>query len=100
MEIEQRIYNGDRAREVLENEAFIASMADIRQEIIEQWEQSPARDCEGREKLWNLLKLQEKLAAALKTRMETGTLAKAELRHKQTLAQRARQTARELAGLA
>ncbi|HEX7644845.1 MAG TPA: hypothetical protein VF472_21805 [Burkholderiaceae bacterium] len=96
MKLDERMYNGDRAREVLENEAFIAAMADIRQEIIEEWEKTPARDQEGREKLWQLLKMQEKLKGLLQSTLETGKLAKLELEHKQTLAQRAR----EWAGLA
>lgn len=90
MEIEQRIYNGDRAREVLENEAFAAAFVDIKTEITEQWKQSPARDNEGREKLWQLLKLADKLESTLRSSLETGTLAKLELQHKRTLAERAR----------
>ena len=90
MKIEERIYNGDRAREVLENEVFTAALADIKQEVIGQWQQSPARDSEGREKLWNLLKMAEKLEAMLITTMETGKLAKLDLEHKQSLSDRAK----------
>lgn len=90
MEIEDRIYNGARAKEVLENEAFTAAMADMKQEITEQWKSSPARDHEGREKLWQLLKLADKLEATLRTSLETGKLAKLDLQHKQTLADRAK----------
>lgn len=90
MEIEQRIYNGDRAREVLENEAFAAAFNDIKTEITAQWKQSPARDHEGREKLWQLLKLADKLEATLRTSLETGQLAKLDLQHKQSLADRAK----------
>jgi hypothetical protein len=88
--IEQRIYDGNRAREVLENEAFAAAFADIKQELTEQWAQSPARDQEGREKLYQLLKLADKLESTLRNSLETGKLAKAELQHQQTLAQRAK----------
>lgn len=88
--IEQRIYSGDRAREVLENEAFVAAFADIKQEINDQWAQSPARDHEGREKLYQLLKLTDKLEATLRTSLETGELAKLDLRHQQSLADRAK----------
>lgn len=90
MEIEERIYNGDRAREVLENPAYAAAFADIKQEITEQWKNSPARDHEGREKLWSLLKLADKLESMLKTSMETGKLARLDLQHKQTIADRAK----------
>lgn len=88
--LEQRIYDGDRAREVLDNEAFTAAFADIKQELTDQWMKSPVRDQEGREKLYQLLKLADKLESTLKTRLETGKLAKLELKHHQTLAERAK----------
>lgn len=88
--IESRLYLGDRAREILENEAFIAATEAIEHEVIEQWTNSPARDADGREKLWLMLQMHRKMQAALRTTLETGTLAKEELRHKQTLADRAR----------
>ena len=90
MEPSERIYNGDRAREVLENEAFIAAFADMQTEIIEQWKQSPARDGEGREKLWQLLSLSNKLQSLLQTSLETGKLAKLDLQHDQKLKDRAK----------
>jgi hypothetical protein len=89
---EQRIYDGERAREVLENEAFAAAFADIRQEITEQWTQSPARDRTGREHLWNLLKLTDKLQATFTRSLEDGLLAKAELKHQQSLLDRAKES--------
>jgi hypothetical protein len=72
MTLEQQIYDGDRAREVLENEAFQQVFADLSKEITEQWTNSPARDEEGREKLWLMLSLLNKLEAMLRTTLETG----------------------------
>lgn len=93
---DQRVYDGDQAKLVLENEAFQQAMADIESEITEQWKQSPARDPEGREKLWQLLKLAGKLRSNLQTRLETGLLARLELDHQQkTMLQKAK----ELTGL-
>jgi hypothetical protein len=89
--LEQRVYDGDQARLVLENEAFSQAFEDIKQELIEQWTNSPARDDTGREKLYQLLKLAQKLEATLRTSLETGQLARAELRHKETLADRMKQ---------
>ena len=86
--IEQRIYQADRAREVLENEAFIGAMSDIKSEITEQWMKSPARDQEGREKLWLMLSLMSKLEATLKTTFDSGKLAKLDLEHKRTMQER------------
>jgi predicted ArsR family transcriptional regulator len=88
--LEQRLARGDRAREVLENEEFNSAFEAIQQEIIEQWKSAPARDADGREKLWTMLKLSDKLKAALTSTLETGKLAKAELQHKQSIGDRAR----------
>lgn len=87
---EQRTYNGDRAREVLENEVFQQVFADYRTEITEQWMKSPARDVDGRERLWTFLAHLNKLQAMLQTTLDTGKLARLELQHKQSLAQRAK----------
>lgn len=86
--LEQRIYAADQAKLVLENEAFALAMADMKQEITEQWMQSPARDPEGREKLWQLLKLSEKFESILRTSLDTGRLARIELQHNQSMAER------------
>lgn len=93
MDINQRIYDGDQARLVLENEVFQQVMDDIKTELTDQWKQSPVRDQEGREKIYQLLRLAEKLEANLKTRLETGKLARLELANNQTLMERAKQFA-------
>lgn len=49
---------------------------------------SPARDQEGREKLWQYLMLLRKVKANLTTTLETGKLAQLEMQHKMTLAER------------
>lgn len=88
--LEQRIYDGDQARLVLENPAFAAAFADIKQEYQQAWMNSPARDSDGREKLYLMLKLTEKLESALTAAMEDGKLAKADLIHKQSVFDRAK----------
>ncbi len=88
--IEQRVYEGNRAKEVLGNEVFQAVFDDIEQEVITQWTNSPARDQEGREKLWQYLTLLRKVKAQITTTLETGKLAQLELQHKQSLYDRAK----------
>lgn len=88
--LESRLFAGDRAKEVLENEAFTAAFEAIEKEVIEQWTNSPARDLEGREKLWSYLHLLKKVRTHLTTTLETGKLAQIELQHQQTLMDRAR----------
>lgn len=87
---EQELYLANRAKEVLENEAYIAAFESIREEITTQWKTSPARDQDGREKLWLMQSLLNKIQLCLQSTMDGGKLAKAELRHRQTLAEKAR----------
>lgn len=89
--LEERLYQGNRAREVLENEAYINAHEAIEKDVIEQWTSSPARDAEGRERLWTYLQMLRKLKAQIQQTLETGQLAAVELQHKQTLSDRARQ---------
>lgn len=91
MTLDERLYAGNRAKEVLENEAFVAAFEAIEQEVIEQWTNSPARDQVGRESLWAYLHLLKKVRTQLVSTLETGKLAQIELQHQQTLRDRARQ---------
>lgn len=88
MLIEQRIYQADRAREVLENEAFIAVMADIKAELYQKWENSKGIGPEGREKLWMYLDLMKKVELNLRTTFDSGKQAKLDLEHKRTMRER------------
>lgn len=88
--LEARIYDGNRAREVLENEVFNQVWADVEQELTKAWMESPARDVEGREKIFLTLQMLRKLHGAIQTTMETGKLAQKELEHQRTIADRAR----------
>jgi hypothetical protein len=38
MELESRISRGARAKEILESDIYLGAFADIKQEILEQWE--------------------------------------------------------------
>lgn len=96
--IEERIYAGDRAREVLENEAFAQVFTDIENEVTEEWKNSPARDEVAREKLWIYLAMLRKVKAHLESSLETGRLAKIDLEHKRSLADRARAGLSSLTG--
>lgn len=91
-DLDKRIYDADQARLVLENPAFSQAFEDVKQEIIESWKNAPARDKEGREELFKLLKMAEKLEQILRQSMESGQLAKVEIRHKESLMERAKAT--------
>ncbi|MDE2100274.1 MAG: hypothetical protein KGL39_23690 [Patescibacteria group bacterium] len=88
MSLEQRHIAGARAREVLENEAFQDAFSAIESELIEQWKTSPARDQEGREKIWTYLSMLRKVKATLEATMDSGKLAALEIEHKKTMRER------------
>lgn len=88
---EQEVEFGNRAHEVLDNPAFIKANEDIKKEVMEQWLNTPARDAEAREKLWMMLKQQEKLLLTLKSMLDSGKLAKAALQHQRTITERAKE---------
>ena len=91
MTLEQRIHDGSRAREILDNEQFSAAFDAIENELVETWKQSPQRDAEGREKLFLYISLLGKVKSQLVSTIETGKLAQLELEHKRTLLDRARE---------
>jgi len=88
--IEQRIYEGARAKDVLDNEVFQQVFDDIEKELFQAWTESPARDAEGRERIHQYLAMLRKVKAHLTTTMETGALAKLDLEHKKTMSERAK----------
>lgn len=94
MELEERINRGVKAREILDSEIYLEAYDTLRQEIIDQWQQSPARDVEGREKLYLMLGIIDKLRATMQTIMESGKLAQLELNHKLTLIEQAKDIAK------
>ena len=87
--LEQRLFAGDQAKLVLENEAFVAAFDAVEEEVTRQWKSSPARDQDGREKLWQYLMMLHKVKAHLTTTLDTGRLAQIELQHRQTLREKA-----------
>lgn len=92
--IETRLSEGSSAKEVLDNPQFQAAFTAIETEITQQWTNSPARDTEGREKCWQYLMLLKKVQTHLQSTLETGKLAQIELQHRQTIAERLRDTLR------
>ena len=88
--IDKRIYDGNRAKEVLENEAFISVFTDTEQELITAWKNSPVRDHEGREKIFLTLQMLNKLKQSLTTSLETGKLAQLEIERQKSLIDRAK----------
>lgn len=70
---------GLNARHLMENELLVEAFATVRAELMAAWEGSPAADEKGREKLWLMLKLLNKIPGHLETVMNDGKIAEADL---------------------
>lgn len=77
----ERIYDGEQAKQVLENPAFERAFTDIKQEYTNAWMNSPARDAEGREKLYLMVKLANQLQMTLQSSLEDGRMAKIQVEY-------------------
>ena len=88
--LQKRVYDGNRAREVLENEAFEGAFVAIEQELTEAWKKSPARDEAGRQKIWEYLTLLKKVRTHLEATLQDGKVAELDLNHRRTLKERVR----------
>jgi broad-specificity NMP kinase len=77
--IERDRNRGVRAREVLENPLVVEAFDAIKAEYLEAWEKTPARDQEGRERLWVMVKLIDKVKMHLGQVVDAGKIADADL---------------------
>lgn len=85
-----------QAQELAEHPLFKEALATYRERLMTQWAESPARDTEGREKLWLMLKTAEAVERHLVELMETGKLASIQLEQRRSLAERAKDAWRSL----
>jgi hypothetical protein len=82
---EMEIKRGQDAAQLLAHPLLVGAFETIETEIVSKWQNSPARDAEGREKLWMMLHLLRRVKLHLESHVETGKVAQA------TLAQKAAQ---------
>lgn len=73
------ISRGQQAGAVLDNPIYREAIDGLRDQLRGEWEASPARDTEGREKLWLAVNLLTKLEAHLAQTMQTGQMARMQL---------------------
>lgn len=71
---------GQTALQLLENELLKEALGAIEKEVMEQWIACPARDKEGKEALWQLIKTSRKFREILTGYINTGKLATANLK--------------------
>ncbi len=93
MDQETEVRRGNQARELIEHPMMVEALTTIRNSINEQWESSPARDTEGREKLWVMLKLLGNLEGHMREILETGKLAQIQVNQQRSMLQQAKEWA-------
>lgn len=71
---------GIAALSLLENELLKEALAAIDKEVMEQWIECPARDKEGKEALWQLIKTSRKFRSILNGYIQSGKLATEQLK--------------------
>lgn len=76
---EYEILRGQDAEQLLAHPLLAEAFQTIERELTEQWQNSPVRDCEGREKLWLSLKLLQRVHGQIASVVATGQYAKASL---------------------
>ena len=73
---EQEKQRTELAKNILENPVFQDAIKQIKQELYGEFLNSPARDSEGREKIYLMGKMLDLLLVNIKSVMETGKLNK------------------------
>ena len=71
---------GQYAMSLLENELLQEALDAIEREVVEQWASCPARDKDGKEACWQLMKTAQKFRNILLGHIETGKLATDQLK--------------------
>lgn len=89
MSPEEELRRAEQARQIFEAPLVRETLDLMEREITEAWIACPARDTEGRDWLWRQIVTTRKFRDTLRGVMESGKLAQARLREKQTLAERA-----------
>lgn len=72
---EQDAERASHARQLLDNALFVESFDAVRRKIMDEWLAAPARDAEGREQLWLMVKLLDRVRDHIKGVAETGKVA-------------------------
>ena len=79
MSLTDELRRGEQARLLLQNEMYVDAVTQVRQAIVDKWQQSPLRDREGHHELKLMLKLLGDLTGYIQTTMETGKMAQLQL---------------------
>lgn len=76
---EEEVRRGQNAERIIQDELFKESFTYLKHLYLTEWENSPVRDPEGRERLWLAIKILATVENHIITIMETGKLADRQL---------------------
>lgn len=79
MDYQDDLNRATKARMLLEDQMLQDALKAIESEVVEQWTACPARDTEGKEALWQLMKTAQKFRSILTGHIETGKLAASQM---------------------
>ena len=80
-QIQADLIRAARARELLDNVLLEEALSVIEADVVKLWGESPQRDKEGKEALWQLYKTAQKFRGLLRGYVESGKYAQSELAH-------------------
>jgi len=89
---------GRQAAQVLEHPLFVEAFGAYRARLLEEWEASPVRDTEGRERLWLMVKTVDAVRGHLEGLLQTGRMAALQREERAGRWQEMKQAAREWIG--
>ena len=89
-QLETEVERARQAREITEHPLWAEAFDAYRKRLMDEWAASPARDTDGREKLWLMVKTASAVERHLAEMLETGKLASIQLEQKRSLLDRAK----------
>ena len=75
----EEVRRGTQARAILDNPLWIEAWTELEGRLLKEWREAPAEDVEGREVLWLMLKIAERVQGHIKTVLETGQMAEMQI---------------------
>ena len=85
---QEQVFRGERAKQLLNDSLLKEALETIRREVLQKWEETPARDMEAREWLWKLHQATLRFEGVFKVMIDTGKIAADQLVYKQSLGKR------------
>ena len=89
-QLETEVERARQAREITDHPLWAEAFDAYRKRLMDEWAESPARDTDGREKLWLMVKTASAVERHLAEILETGKLASIQMEKKRSLLERAK----------